>query len=268
MNKNIDPRSRMVSGPINVLRLEGDIHGIKKVLYLFLDYHADVSKQTECQNIFSEDVQKYFANTFYELNSGQQIYDFFLEIFPTEIADNSSTATNDIDRKDMYIEEVVKLFKKLFKYDPKKNRVMVNNLVKNVRLHYIDIRDYYKNNIHNRTADIIAIASSFMSKETIKLKQLSIIIKQMRVIREHLENIVEILESTPSNKNTKFNTKPIVIKPRNYDTLDTKTIQHLARKLKSSYKYPDVQKIMNQLLDQSIDNFKSTIQEIDETIKI
>ncbi|AAV50966.1 hypothetical protein [Acanthamoeba castellanii mimivirus] len=266
INKILDPNSRMVSGPLNVVRLEGNFYGIKKVLYLFMDYHADVSDQTQCENIFSEDVQKYFAKTFYKLNDSNKIYDFFLEVFPTEIAqDIYSDDVPEIDHKEMYIEEVVKLFKKLFRYDPKKNRVLMNNITKNIRLHYIDIRDYYKNNVHNRTADMNIIARNFMVKGNIKVSQLNKIIKLMKIIRNHLEEIVEILEYSPKNNKSQ---RSKIIKTRDYDDLDIQTIEYLARKIKSTYKYQDVKKIMNMLLQQSIDNFKSTIKNIDESIKI
>nr|QZX43387.2 hypothetical protein [Mimivirus sp.] len=121
INEITDPKSRMVSGPVNVIRLQGNVHGINKVIYLFLDYHMELNKQTQCENIFSQDVQKYFANNFYNLNKGSKTYDFFLEIFPTELAETIDTQDIvPVDYKDMYIEEVVKLFKKLFRYDPKK----------------------------------------------------------------------------------------------------------------------------------------------------
>uniref|UniRef100_A0A6G6ABU1 Uncharacterized protein n=1 Tax=Borely moumouvirus TaxID=2712067 RepID=A0A6G6ABU1_9VIRU len=263
-NKIIDPNSRMVSGPVNVIRLQGNIHGVPKVLYLFLDYHIEVDRQTQCENIFSQDVQKYFANNFYKLNNGTKMFDFFLEIFPTEIAESiRDNNTPEVDNKEMYIEEVVKLFKKLFQYDPKKNVVLVNNLIKRIRLHYLDIRDYYKNNIHDRTSSMVSIAKNFMANDSLTSSGLRNIIRLMKIMRAHLEDVVNILDS-PINKTQRAK----IIKTRNNDKLEMDTLQYLTRKIKEEYKYDDVKKIMNQLLNKSIRNFKATINDIDECIKL
>ena len=45
-----------VNGPYNVVRLEGNVGKVKKVLYVFFDVHNDVSGQTECQNIRSIEI--------------------------------------------------------------------------------------------------------------------------------------------------------------------------------------------------------------------
>ena len=38
-----------ISGPINVIRLEGIVNGIKKVITLFMDIHLDEEDQTKCE---------------------------------------------------------------------------------------------------------------------------------------------------------------------------------------------------------------------------
>lgn len=264
INEITDPNSRMVSGPVNVIRLQGNVHGINKVIYLFLDYHMELNKQTQCENIFSQDVQKYFANNFYNLNKGSKTYDFFLEIFPTELAETIDTRDIvKVDYKDMYIEEVVKLFKKLFRYDPKKNVVLINKLIKKVRLHYIDIRDYYKNNIHDRVSGMLNIANEFMVNDSINPNRLRSIIKLMKTMRTHLEDVVEVLDNpSPKAKRAKL------IKRKNTDSLDLDALEYIAKKIKESYKYNDIKKIMNQLLNTSIRNFKTTIDEINLTIEL
>ena len=40
--------SSNISGPVNVVRVEGYINNIKKVLYLFMDIHVFVFHQTKC----------------------------------------------------------------------------------------------------------------------------------------------------------------------------------------------------------------------------
>jgi hypothetical protein len=36
-----------INGPLNVVRLEGKINKIKKVIYVFLDIHIDVNNHTK-----------------------------------------------------------------------------------------------------------------------------------------------------------------------------------------------------------------------------
>src|SRR5687768_7028450 len=124
INPITDPNKQMVNGPVNVLRLEGTIHDTKKVIYLFMDYHMQVHNQTQCDNIFSEDVHKYFTINFHKLNQSKKMYDFFVEIYPSELADDRyRKGLVQMNPKDKYIEEVVKFFRKIFRYDPKKNKV-------------------------------------------------------------------------------------------------------------------------------------------------
>src|SRR5581483_10204310 len=155
INQITDPTKHLVNGPVNVIRLEGQINDVTKVIYLFMDYHIDTNMQTQCSNIFSQDVQRYFADNFYELSNGDRMYDFFVEIYPTELASEAyiKPKTN-VEHKDKYIEEVVKFFRKIFRYSSKKNEVRTNKLFQNIRLHYLDVRDYYKLSFHHHVVQM------------------------------------------------------------------------------------------------------------------
>lgn len=261
INSNIDPDLIKINGPINIIRLEGNIHGIQKVIYLFMDYHMDVTNQTECSNIFSEDVQKYFANTFYELNDNGKIYDFFLEIYPTELAKRKLVVAKQTDHRDMYIEEVVKFFKKIFRYDPRENRVEISDLFKNIRLHFIDVRDYYKTNITEQINEMKEITREFMARDFIRVADLDRIIDILYFMRQHLDFIVGIL--TQENYDI---TKAKLISPRK-DTINLETLEYITSKIKEKYKYQDVKQEMNRLIAQSVDNFSDTINDIDAAIQ-
>lgn len=256
-NSISDPNAIMVNGPVNVVRLEGNIHGIDKTIYLFMDYHIPVTSQTKCDNVFSDDVQKFFADNFYNLNDKDKMYDFFLEVHPSELAYKA-----DRDSKEMYIEEVVDFFRKIFKYDPKKNTVSINKLFKNIRLHYLDIREFYQQKVHDRISKMSDIAHKYMISESIDTQSFSIIIDLMIEMRDHLGSIIDIL----SKKYDKKSAKSQIISKNKLQKLDTKTLNYLTNKLKMSYNYPDVQKTMNTLLQLSITNFRNTIGQIDEAI--
>lgn len=267
INPIIDPNARMVSGPVNVVRLEGTVHGINKVIYLFMDYHMNVDDQTQCENIFSEDVQNYFTRNFYELNNSSITYDFFVEIYPSELANTRyQHGIVKKDHKEKYIEEVVKLFRKIFRYDTKKNRVSVNRLFKNIRLHYLDVRDYYKHNIHDKVSKMINIAHSFMKNDDIDIYGLDQIIKLMGIMKTHLEFIVDVLAG--QNKYSKKSQTGVkIIKENLTNVLDVQALEYLTNKIRNKYKYADVKKVMNSLIDITVKNFYSVIDELESTIK-
>ena len=41
-----------INGPTNVVRLEGKVNNIKKVIYVFFDFHIEPNFQTTCDNGF------------------------------------------------------------------------------------------------------------------------------------------------------------------------------------------------------------------------
>lgn len=130
---------------INVIRLEGQINDIKKVIYLFADVHADVTQQTAYRNIFAKDVSRYMADNFLKLNKESKLYDFFVEIDPDELLQPKSNNPDipQLNYKEKYIVEIIKLFQKIFTFDLKKNKILTSKILKNIRLHYADIRNYF-----------------------------------------------------------------------------------------------------------------------------
>ena len=158
--KDFDHNTRQISGPINVVRLEGEVHGIIKVIYLFLDVHVPVMVQTECTNVFSKDINKYLAESFYQLIDTPKTYDFFMEIRPSDIS--FSTQEWIKKSKSKYIHQMMKFFSMIFQYDKDKNKVSISDYFKNIRLHYLDVRDYLQHHITNIMNESVDISSRFM----------------------------------------------------------------------------------------------------------
>lgn len=117
-----------VNGPINIVRIEGSINNVKKVLYLLMDYHARITFQKECENI-TLDIDQLLDKTFKE--NKNITYDLFVET-RREIIDSPK-----YPYKDIYIRQVGKMVKK--KLTDKK---YYSNKNSNVRYHYSDIRDF------------------------------------------------------------------------------------------------------------------------------
>ncbi|XWV26751.1 hypothetical protein QJ857_gp0303 [Tupanvirus soda lake] len=130
---------KRINGPINVVRMEGFINGTKKIIYLFMDHHANYDNQTDCEDPDnSVDITEYFKQNFVKLKNKDKIYDFFLEFSPELIANKPEELFFITEQKVKYIETVWKFFYENIKYDSSKNKL--SSLFNNVRLHYIDIR--------------------------------------------------------------------------------------------------------------------------------
>lgn len=157
MTEVLDHTKHIVNGPLNVVRLEGEIDGIKKVMYCYMDIHLSPNSQTENENVFSTDVAKHLADNFIKLNNGKYMVDFFMEVNPSDLNKNQNMAFKSLmpqtNTKNKYIIQVMKLFKKSFKLSADK-KVLQSDTFKNTRFHYADIRDCLFINMFSELAGI------------------------------------------------------------------------------------------------------------------
>ena len=134
-----------ISGPINIVRLEGKIDGINKILYLFFDVHL---KETKCKEYDSLDIVQLFNKFIDESKNYNNEWDLFIE---NDI--NVKESKKVLDKsyfRGTYINEITNFFENKFTES-------VNNLVKrenNIRYHFFDIRfqinfDIIYNDINN-----------------------------------------------------------------------------------------------------------------------
>ncbi len=127
-------KSKYINGPLNVIRLEGEINNIKKVLYIFLDLHMEVRNQTKCEDYLSEDVTKYVKEEMIKFSKDNKDKDKYLDFFMEHRLDTDENMIMDyVYYKDKYIDEMQKFFLQNFRKDSKE--------FKNVRFHYADIRN-------------------------------------------------------------------------------------------------------------------------------
>lgn len=186
-----------INGPINIVRLEGDIYGIKKKMYLFMDIHSPKERETKCNEENSQDIVEFLKNEFNKNRT--DMLDFFFEITKPNI----EHVKNMSDER--YIARVAKLFAELIniKNDDK-------DKFPKVRFHYIDIREYYK--------------------EKIQYERIKIIhnMNDQNMIKKHIRHIINILEDTKKsiknieecNSETKCIFDKILNKYTNKDAID------------------------------------------------
>lgn len=126
-----------VNGPVNAFRLEGKVDGVKKVIYLFGDYHFDVRQQTQCDDIRAIEIKDYLIKNF-EGNNKMKI-DFFMEAYVINVLQKKDVTISRWN----YIHILWNFFEKIFNFDKNKNKVVVSKEFPNVRMHYFDFRDTF-----------------------------------------------------------------------------------------------------------------------------
>jgi hypothetical protein len=175
----------ILNGPLNYIKLYCE--STNQELYLFMDNHMNITKQKKCADYDAKDIDKYL----YKILSDQSNQtnqtdplDFFLEINPTDIIKDNMPHSND-----NYISETRKMFRKFYKEQQ-------INKSHNIRLHYIDVRDYsYFNEL------IIIMINLINDVEQSKLSNIQFIINELKHIGSKLVFINSSVEYIKKNKN-------------------------------------------------------------------
>jgi hypothetical protein len=138
-HKNFCSTKNFIKGPTNYAHLKGSIDGVEKEIHLFFDKHFELDEQTECESFNSIDISHYFYKLIKESNVK---LDFFMEIGIEYLEDK-----NISNKREIYIKEVMKLFKSEFLLKESTEvvddiDVLYSKTNSNVKLHYFDIRDH------------------------------------------------------------------------------------------------------------------------------
>ena len=168
-----------INGPINIVRLEGTINNINKIIYIFVDHHYSLNQQTKCDGYLNEDIVTYLNKEFLK------IHDKFIDFFMETSFDEEEILLKNIHKKDRYIDEVNKFF--LLNILIKDNKNIGTKINKNIRFHYVDIRK--KLNIINFSKIFNSIKDTIINGKTYKdyKKFIDIIIKELN----NLKNIIK-----------------------------------------------------------------------------
>jgi len=244
----LDPNKKFVNGPVNVARLEGKVNGIKKVIYLFMDIHLNITQQLECSNIHSQNINSYLLNNFMKLRDSGKTYDIFLEeYFSTalnkEVASGrrmyNVTKNQYIDK---YIFQVLLMFKKMFNYSQEVNKVFKTPILDNVRIHYIDPRNIFisPDGIYLLSYDFQNLLADVTDTTGYKAYDTKQYIINIKIQLEHFQQMInECL-----NKENMCNVPNIVFggirTPENYDAY----VKHIFHKMLYRYNHKHIQKIL------------------------
>lgn len=235
-----------VSGPINVVRLEGKFNDKTKVLYVFMDHHYHVQSQTECDDIRADEIKHFLAQKFDELDNDKTV-DFFYEWYPSMIIQKQQV------NKDKYIREVGKLFVKSFTMKDKK--VVQSDEFKNVRFHYIDFREFFFNQIHDLFERIRHYVDQIYYAISITLNNILTLEDSLKILESQIFRIYTLLFEEKIKD--KIITKPVI--PENVEMLSKYTpedmdnlAKNFMKKIRDDYQDKDLGKKITNLLDNNI----------------
>jgi hypothetical protein len=192
---------RFINGPFNYVQLEGNISNIKKNITIFMDVHLDLNNQTRCESFDSQDISQYLYNMIKHANTS--LY-FFLEI------DEKQIKKPQINKRDIYIGDVIEMFKSEFILE--KDKVKYSKSNPNVRLHYLDIRDHLnflpiKNIIDKQIIPRLNILKDDNLDVSTKNNILEQIKQYIEIINKDIFTIIEHKINIQQNKLKKFNAK-------------------------------------------------------------
>ena len=237
-----------VNGPVNTVRLEGKIGNIKKTIYLFMDFHIDVEKQTECEDIRSIDIDKFLIKTFDEAKKTfpEKTYDLFVEYNPLYGIRFSKS-----QHKGRYLfEQTEKLFRKSVNID-KKGKVSQSKQLNNVRLQYADIREYTTRRYDNIMNSMFDLINQMWNTKSVYYSDFYNLVDGMKLIHAQMAFLYDLIYT---NKNFDKPKAPVIFTDNQNILMKytDKDYQNIAKKLLykilKRYKNDTVKDIINKFI--------------------
>lgn len=242
----------LVNGPINAARLEGNINGIHKVLYLFMDIHSDISTQTQCKNFDNVDLVRYVVDML-KLSNKNKTFDIFTEISGTAIA------SPDYPYRGRYIDEINRYLKSEFK---SKNKINPN-----VRVHYIDIRDFLKTNINTLIYNINNTIRNITVSKFVSRFDYDNLIKFFKDLKDNVYLIYSIMFNKESKQSRINNDIKVPIRSQN-EKENFKIIKNFINKIMHRYNHQDLTNKFKPVFDSIKYNFEKILKLINEAIDL
>lgn len=261
--------NKTISGPTNAVRLEGNIFGIDKVLYIFFDFHASCTRETRCEDVFSDTITTFLIKEFRK--AGKRTLDFFLETYPTWIMQT------DILRS-IYIMELRKLIAQAFSYNPKEDKVYPSKIFPQVRLHYIDIRDYlFMDILFDQSVNIINMFENLLNyvlcqRNFLVEKDFVYIRSELNRLKDNISMIKELFFKQTDEQHRKIirEQRKIIRQPEEQisDEERRKNTIYLIDKIKTKYKHKEIQEVISKMLNKYfLESLNSILSGIDKVFK-
>jgi hypothetical protein len=232
---------QFINGPVNYVQLEGNINNIQKNITIFMDVHLDLNNQTRCESFDSIDISQYLYNLIKNIKTP---LDFFMEIRQTELH------TSITNKRDIYIKDVISLFKSEFIIE--KDKIKYSKSNPNVKLHYLDIRDYLE--LFYITTQIkYEILPKIHSLKNDNLSNTDKI-KKIEQIKIHIDIIKQYTEKIFENKN--------IIQQNKKQIYDKKSQKYYLNKIIHEYSDNELKNKLNMFLNMNIIKYMVNFQGI------
>jgi hypothetical protein len=247
-------KTKYINGPINAVRLEGIIFGKKKVIYLFMDHHSDVTYQTQCQTFLSTDFTTYISKELQKID--KEHIDFFFEMGKSFLSLPSSSY------RQRYIDEIAKFFKSVIRFEKDKNIGTVYG--KHIRFHWIDVRDYFKSQINTYIDATLQILTNARCTGGADAGIFTNVFNQLNMLNSKMIYILSLFDkSLMSNKTDTI--KGGTIKSDYGDYINMK-IQNIMAKINNKYTHKESYGKISKLYKIVISKFENIVRKIDDTL--
>lgn len=242
-----------VNGPINVARVEGTIYGIKKVLYLFMDYHNNVLYQSQCDNFDNIDLNKYMIKEFREANgkTPEKVFDLFLEISNTRAHENMVQMY-----KARYIDEVQRFFSH--------ETLSEKKAIPNVRYHYIDIRDFLKTSINDISHNLYHAVKNSSVNDSMTQSDYEYILASLQQLSDSVHMTYDLLYPNKQNnqKRQSANKNNKILSNNNEQNYEI--VKQFMNKIMTKYNHNELPRKFTELFDIIKNNFDEIFKLIDQ----
>lgn len=267
MEEDLFSDGKYITGPVNVARLEGNVNGIKKVIYLFMDYHIPVEYQTKCKNYRAVEIDNFLAKTFKKLNNSNITYDFFMEHRPSDTYYHKKFGPNhligNLLRNQLYIENVEKFYDYFLNYNTDTKKVNIAPAFKNVRFHYLDVRDilstYFFETVNTELGRHIGIINT----GHMHIDELLIVLDN---IKQAIETVNALLHDAATSTNI-VETKHIPIIDENRG-INVEKITKIMQKITKMYNHLNIKQILNKEFDTVLKFFDDMLDTLNSTIDL
>lgn len=242
-----------ISGPINLIRVEGKINNQVKIFYFFMDLHINCQAQTECSDIRSVHIRDYLINTFDNLD---KTVDFFLETFP----DQSTFTTR---RTDIYLNQIRDMFEKIFNFNFKEGKVVKSKDFPHVRLHYMDIRPYFTFKVGDPFGMTMEISNYIYSlvNKNLYSQDIMKIRSGVDILNSQMKVIYDACFGNPKKTQAKI-IREFSGQFVNYKNDGaTKAINYLVDKIRNVYENKEVKKKINHIMSTELVKMFNEYQE-------
>ncbi|AYV83850.1 MAG: hypothetical protein Hyperionvirus12_47 [Hyperionvirus sp.] len=228
----------LVSGPVNVVRLSGNIFGINKIIYIFYDVHMFCEYESSCNDINALTITQYLYKEFKNINANDTFYDFFLETFPTGLQYTSNY-------RDRYLNELRRFFAQGFSYEKSVDKVAESKVFPKVRLHYIDIRDYlFWDILWNETGEVKSYLEDIPDVNKAKF-----CIERVGILLQDLEYVNELVFGKQVPTGGARLIRPLPENRSLFGKLEVEKAAALINKIKNNYKHPEIKRMVHTILD-------------------